>query len=395
MTEALPRADWSFPTKIRFGAGRIAELPEACRTLGMTRPLLVTDRGLAANPMIGAAIERNLAAGLPTALFSGLRPNPVAKDVTDGVAAFRAGGHDGVIAFGGGSSLDTGKAIAFMAVQRFPIGELTVASFQDFQAALPKIVTAGLPPVVSVATTSGTGSEIGRSAAIIDPATRTKKGLFHERMMPGICIADPELTIGLPPALTAAVGMDALSHNLEAYCCPFYHPIAEGCGLRGMALVKEWLPRAVADGRDPMARSGMMTASLAGATAFQKGVGGLHALSHPLSSVHDIHHGLGNAVLMPYVLAFNQNAIADKLTALARYLDLPRPSPGAVIDWVLRLREEIGIPHTLGAIGITAADADALAPMAAVDIVAGENPIPFTAADARRIYAAALEGTVG
>ncbi|MSP82423.1 MAG: iron-containing alcohol dehydrogenase [Alphaproteobacteria bacterium] len=394
MTDALPRADWSFPTRIRFGVGRIAELPEACRALGMTRPLLVTDPGLAKLPMIAAAVARNVAARLPTALFSGLRPNPLAEDVTRGAAAFKAGGHDGVIAFGGGSSLDTGKAIAFMAVQRYGIEELTVASFQDFQAALPKIVTAGLAPVVSVATTSGTGSEIGRSAAIIDPATRTKKGLFHERMMPGICIADPELTAGLSPALTAAVGMDALSHSLEAYCCPFYHPIAEGAALHGMALVKEWLPRAVADGRDLMARSQMMTASLAGATAFQKGVGGLHALSHPLSSVHDVHHGFGNAVLMPYMLAFNRKAIADKLTALARYLDLPRPSPKAVIDWVLRLREQIGIPHTLGALGITAEHADVLAPMAALDIVAGENPVPFTAKDARRIYARALAGRV-
>jgi hypothetical protein len=394
MTDALPRADWSFPTRIRFGVGRVAELPEACRALGMARPLLVTDRGLAALPVVEEVVRRVEAAGLPLAVFSGVRPNPVFRDVIDGVAAFKAGGHDGVIAMGGGSSLDSGKAIAFMSVQRYPLSELTVASFQDFQAALPKIVTVGLPPVVSVATTSGTGSEIGRSSAIIDECTRTKKGLFHERMMPAICIADPGLTVGLSPAQTAAVGMDALSHNLEAYYCPFYHPLAEGCALRGMALVKEWLPRAVADGRDPMARSQMMAASLAGATAFQKGVGGIHALSHPLSSVLDIHHGLANAVLMPYLIAFNAPAIEDKLAALARYLGLPRPSSRAVIDWVLDLRERIGIPHTLDGLGVTEAHVETFAPMSVKDIVAGENPVPFTVEDARAIYAKALTGRV-
>ncbi len=393
MSDALPRADWSFPTRIRFGAGRVAELPEACRGLGMRRPLLVTDEGLARHPMIAEAIERNEASGLPTGLFARVRPNPLAGNVTDGLGVFRAGGHDGVIAFGGGSSLDSGKAIAFMSVQREPIEALTVASFAEFQAVQGKIVTGGLPPVVSVATTSGTGSEIGRSAALIDEATRTKKGLFHERMMPGVAIADPALTVGLSPALTAAVGMDALSHNLEAYCCPFYHPIAEGAGLRGVALVKEWLPRAVADGADLMARSQMMTASLAGAVAFQKGVGGVHALSHPLSSVLGVHHGLGNAVLMPYVVAFNRPAVAEKLAALARYLGVGT-TPEAVIEWIVELRAEIGIPHTLDAIGVPEARVPEFAAMAERDVNAPENPLPITAAIAERLYRAAFAGEV-
>jgi len=390
----LPRADWAFPTAIRFGAGRIAELPAVCRGLGMRRPLLVTDRGLAANPMIAAAIAQNAAAGLPTGLFCGVRPNPVTGDVTDGLAAYRAGGHDGVIAFGGGSSLDSGKAIAFMVPQREPVEALTVASFQEFQAVQGKIVTDGLPPVVSVPTTAGTGSEIGRAAAIIDEASQTKKGLFHQRMMPAVCIADPALTAGLPPAVTAATGIDAFTHSLEAYYCPFYHPVAEGSALRGMALVKDWLVRACRDGADLEARSHMMTASLAGATAFQKGVGAIHSLSHPLSSVLGVHHGLANAVLMPYVVAFNRPAIEDKLAALARYLNLREATGRGFVAWLLELRAAVGIPHRLGALGVDEARVPALAAMAERDVTASENPVPFTAKDAERLYRAALQGEV-
>lgn len=388
------RADWAFPTQIRFGAGRVAELPAACGALGMTRPLLVTDQGLASHDMIADAVARNRAAGLPTAVFSGVRPNPVAANVTDGLAAYRAGGHDGVIAFGGGSSLDSGKAIAFMSAQRHPIEALTVANFQEFQEAQAKVVTDGLPPVVTVPTTSGTGSEIGRAAALIDETARIKKGLFHQRMMPAICIADPALTVGLTPALTAAVGMDAFVHNFEAYLCPFYHPFAEGVALAGIQLCDQWLARAVADGTDLMARSQMMAASLSGAVAFQKGLGAVHALSHPLSSVLGAHHGLGNAVMLPYVVAFNRPAIEGKLDVLARLLGLTDQGYTGVMDWILRLRAAIGIPHTADALGLTAALVPELAAMAARDLNAPENPRPFAEADAARIYRASLDGTI-
>ncbi|MGH6719952.1 MAG: iron-containing alcohol dehydrogenase [Alphaproteobacteria bacterium] len=394
MTDPLPRADWSFPTRIRFGAGRVVELPAACAELGLRRPLLVTDRGLANHPMIAEAIRRNAEAGVATGLFGGVRPNPFVADVTEGLAVYRAGGHDGVIAFGGGSSLDAGKAIAFMSAQRHPIEALTVANFQEFQDAQAKIVTAGLPPVITVPTTSGTGSEIGRAAALIDPAARVKKGLFHQRMMPALCLADPALTVGLPPALTAAVGMDAFVHNLEAYLCPLFHPFSEGAALAGIQLCRDWLPRAVADGHDLVARSHMMAASLAGAVAFQKGLGAVHALSHPLSSVLGAHHGLGNGVLLPYVLAFNRPAIEAKLAVLARLLDLPEPGYAGVVGWVLDLRRTIGVPHTADALGLTEAMVPELAVMAARDLNAPENPIPFDANDAERIYRDALGGRV-
>lgn len=395
MAEQPVRADWAFPTLIRFGMGRIAELPEACAGLSMKRPLLVTDQGLATHPMVADALARNRAAGLQTAVFSGVRPNPVAANVTDGLAAFRAGGHDGVIAMGGGSSLDSGKAIAFMSAQRHPIEALTVANFQEFQEAQAKVISDGLPPVVTVPTTSGTGSEIGRAAALIDEAARIKKGLFHQRMMPAVCIADPALTFGLSPALTAAVGMDAFVHNFEAFFCPFYHPFSEGAALSGILLCKEWLPRAVADGADAMARSHMMAASLSGAVAFQKGLGAVHALSHPLSSVLGAHHGLANAILLPYVIAFNRPAIEDKLAVLARLLGLAKPGYAGVIDWILDLRARIGIPPSPAALGLTEALVPELAAMAARDLNAPENPRPLAVADAERLYRAALQGDVG
>ena len=391
---ALPKADWAFPTQVRFGVGRIAELPATCQALGMRRPLLVTDQGLAGHAMIADAVARNAAAGLTTAVFSGVRPNPVASNVTQGLAAYRAGGHDGVIAFGGGSSLDSGKAIAFMTAQRHPIEALTVASFVEFQEAQAKVVTDGLPPVVTVPTTSGTGSEIGRAAALIDETARIKKGLFHQRMMPAVCIADPALTVGLTPALTAAVGMDAFVHNFEAYFCPFYHPFAEGVALAGLQLCDAWLARAVADGTDLMARSQMMAASLSGAVAFQKGLGAVHALSHPVSSVLGAHHGLGNAVMLPYVVAFNRPAIEGKLAVLARLLGLGKPGYAGVMDWILALRARIGVPHTADTLGLTEASVPELAAMAARDLNAPENPRPIKEADAARLYSAALTGTV-
>ncbi|MBT3171249.1 MAG: iron-containing alcohol dehydrogenase, partial [Rhodospirillaceae bacterium] len=290
------------------------------------------------------------------------------------------------------SSLDVGKAVALMAVQKYPLRELTIASFQDFSEVQSKLVTHGLPPVITVPTTSGTGSELGRASAIIDEQSQTKKGLFHPVMMPQICLADPELTLSLPPAVTAAVGFDALSHSLEAYCCAFPHPFADGVALQGMALVNGALVAAYRDGSDLGARARMMMASLAGGTAFQKGVGAVHALSHPLSSRHGIHHGLANAVLMPYVLAFNMPVIEAKLAALARYLDLAAPSGQAIIDWLVDLRAECDIPHRLAGLGIAETDIDTLAPLAAADITAVENPVAVDEDDMAALYRAALAG---
>ncbi|MBT5038616.1 MAG: iron-containing alcohol dehydrogenase [Rhodospirillaceae bacterium] len=388
----IPHADWAFPTEIRFGPGRVRELPELCRELGVVKPLLVTDSGIAALPMTAAILNSCQADGLSIALFSDVQPNPVERNVIDGVSAYQAGGHDGVIALGGGSSLDVGKAVALMAVQKYPLRELTIASFQDFSEIQSKLVTHGLPPVITVPTTSGTGSELGRASAIIDEQSQTKKGLFHPVMMPQICLADPELTLSLPPAVTAAVGFDALSHSLEAYCCAFPHPFADGVALQGMALVNGALVAAYRDGSDLGARARMMMASLAGGTAFQKGVGAVHALSHPLSSRHGIHHGLANAVLMPYVLAFNMPVIEAKLAALARYLDLAAPSGQAIIDWLVDLRAECDIPHRLAGLGIAETDIDTLAPLAAADITAVENPVAVDEDDMAALYRAALAG---
>lgn len=381
------RGNWNYPTPIRFGPGRVSELPEACRELGMQRPLLITDAALAALPMVSAALERCRGAGLDCGLYSEVQGNPVEANVSGGVAAYRAGAHDGVIAFGGGSGLDAAKAVALMVGQTRPIWD-----FEDRADWWTRADAGAIAPIVAVPTTSGTGSEVGRASVITDLRAQTKKIIFHPRMLPSRVILDPELTIGLPPALTAAVGMDALSHNLEAYCSPVYHPLAQGIALEGMRLIHDWLPRAVADGSDLEARAHMQVASTMGATAFQKGLGAMHSLSHPCGAVLNTHHGLTNAVVMPYVLLFNRPAIEDKLSALARYLNLPQPSFRAVLDWVLALRQTIGIPHTLAELGVTEHHIEQLAPMAEVDPSAGTNPLPVTAAAMAELYRRAIAG---
>ena len=381
------RGNWNYPTPIRFGAGRIAELPDACRELGMTRPLLVTDPGLAALPMLERIADLLDQAGLGKAVFSDVQGNPVEANVTAGVAAFRQGNHDGVVALGGGSALDAGKAIALMAGQSRPLFD-----FEDREDWYTRVDEQGMAPVVAVPTTSGTGSEVGRASVITDERDHTKKIIFHPRMLPARVILDPELTTGLPAPLTAAVGMDALSHNLEAFCSPLYHPLAQGIALEGMRLIQQWLPRAVADGTDIEARAHMQVASTMGATAFQKGLGAMHALSHPCGAVLNTHHGLTNAVVMPYVLAFNRPTIEDKLTDLARYLDLANPSFDAVQNWVLELRRTVAIPHTLAEIGVSAEYAHRLAPMAQADPSAGTNPVKLTAENCEKLYENAISG---
>ena len=385
-----PIGNWSFPAPIRFGAGRVSELPRACLELGIRRPLLVTDPGLAGLPMVSDAVASCTQAGLACAVFSEVRPNPVEANVHEGVRALRDGDHDGIIAFGGGSALDTGKAIGFMAAQSRPIWD-----FEDREDWWTRAKEDGLAPVVAVPTTSGTGSETGRASVITDArAEHTKRIIFHPRMMPGRVILDPELTVGLPAHLTAAVGMDALSHSLEAYSSPVFHPLAQGIALEAMRLVRDALPVAVKNPSDLAARSRMQVAAAMGSTAFQKGLGAMHALSHPCSSLLDTHHGLTNAVVMPYVLVFNRPAIETRMAALARYLDLPDPSFPGVLDWILALREEIGIPHTLRDIGVDASFAGRMAPMAAVDPSAATNPVPLDTGALERLYLRAIDGVL-
>src|SRR5581483_844302 len=333
------RANWSYPTAVRFGPGRIVELPEALKAAGIVHPLFVTDPGLVNLPIVIRALDILKRAGVPVAVFSKVDGNPTLQNLDDGLVAYRGGGHDGVIAFGGGSGMDIGKLVAFMSGQK-----RSVFDFEDREDWWTRADPKGIAPVVAVPTTAGTGSEVGRAAAVTDPADHTKKIIFHPLMLPKVVIADPELTFDLPAKVTAWTGMDALSHNLEAWCSPFFHPIGEGIALEGMRLIKEWLPVAVRDGRNVEARAFMLAASSMGAAAFQKGLGGMHAMSHPCSSLRGTHHGLTNAVVMPYILEHNRFAIDGRLAALARYLNLPGHSPQSVIEWILQLRATIGIP---------------------------------------------------
>jgi alcohol dehydrogenase class IV len=381
------KGNWNYPTAIRFGAGRIRELPDACRTLNIARPLIVTDPGLAKLPMIAEAVRVFTGAGLTSAVYSDIQANPVEENVTRGVAVFRKGSHDGVIAFGGGSALDVGKAVALMAGQTRPIFE-----FEDREDWYTRVNVVGMAPVIAVPTTAGTGSEVGRASVITDVANHTKKIIFHPRMMPSIVIEDPELTVGLPPQVTAATGMDALSHCLEAYCAPFYHPLAEGIAVEGMRLIKEWLPVAVRDGRNLEARSHMLIASSMGATAFQKGLGAMHSLSHPCGANLNTHHGLTNAVVMPYVLSWNRKAIDEKLGRLAAYLGLKNQSFEGVLDWVLDLRRTIGIPNTLADIGVRTEHAAAFAPQAFADPSTGGNPLPVDTKQFEQLYLNCIRG---
>lgn len=379
--------NWNYPTTVRFGPGRIRELAEVCKSLGMTKPLLVTDPGLAALPMIKDAIAANEAAGLATGLFSDVKPNPVGKNVDDGVCVYKEGGHDGVIAWGGGSGVDAAKAIALMVGQSGPIWD-----FEDVGDNWLRVNAAGVAPIVAVPTTSGTGSEVGRASVIANEETHTKKVIFHPTMMPGVVICDPELVTGLPAHLTAYTGMDALVHCFEAYCAPGYHPMAEGIALEGMRLIKDWLPAAVKDGSNIEARAHMMSAAAMGATAFQKGLGAVHSLSHPVGAVYDTHHGLTNAVFMPYVMNFNRKAIEDRMVVLARFLDLPGAGFSGVMDWVMDLRTTFQIAHTPVELGVEESRLQELSEMAAVDPTAGGNPIPVGAADMRAMYDAAMAG---
>ena len=385
---SAPTANWSYPTAIRFGAGRIAELADACRTAGIERPLLVTDAGLAKFPITARTMSLLKEAGLPAAMFADVQPNPVESNIEAGVAAFRSGGHDGVVAFGGGSGLDTGKVIAFMAAQSRPLWD-----FEDIGDWWRRANADKIAPVVAVPTTAGTGSEVGRAGVITQEATNTKKVIFHPKMMPKVVICDPELTVGMPPAITMGTGMDALAHCLEAYCAPSYHPMAEGIAVEGMRLTFTNLPKAVANGNDLEARAHMMSVAAMGATAFQKGLGAIHALSHPVGALYHTHHGTTNGVFMPYVLVFNRPAIESKIERLAGFLEIDGGFDGFLAA-VLDLRKKTGVPHDLKGLGVDGGRVDTIVEMSLVDPTAGGNPVPLTKEGSRKLFEAALKGDV-
>ncbi|MGY6535749.1 MAG: iron-containing alcohol dehydrogenase [Pararhodobacter sp.] len=381
---SLPSANWSYPTAVKFGAGRVAELAEHCRAAGITRPLLVTDRGLAGLPITARALDILYAAGLGRAVFAEVDPNPTEANMEAGLSAYRAGGHDGVIGFGGGSALDLAKMIALMVDQPVPVWEL-----EDISDWWTRANPATIAPIVAVPTTAGTGSEMGRAGVLTDSRTHRKVIVFHPRLMPAVTICDPELTVGMPPFITAGTGMDALAHCLEAFCSPHYHPMSQGIALEGMRLVFENLPKVWADPNDLVARGHMMSAAAMGAVAFQKGLGAIHAISHPVGALYNTHHGTTNAVVMPMVLDFNRSAIERRLTQAAGYLGLAGGFDGFRAA-VMELRALLDIPPGLAAMGVQADAVDRLAEAALADPSCGGNPVALTRENLRDLIAACL-----
>jgi len=376
--------NWTYPTAVRFGAGRISEIADACTAAGMSRPLLVTDRGLATMDITRKTLEHMDAAGLGHAMFSEVDPNPNERNVAAGLDVLRAGGFDGVIAFGGGSGLDLAKVLAFMAGQRRSLWD-----FEDIGDWWTRADADAILPIVAVPTTAGTGSEVGRAGVITNSETHEKKIIFHPRMLPAVVICDPELTVGMPPAITAGTGLDAFAHCVEAFCSPHYHPMSQGIALEGMRLVKDYLPRAYADGADIEARAHMMSAAAMGSTAFQKGLGAIHALSHPIGAHHHTHHGTTNAVCMPAVLQFNRPAAEGVLTDAANYLGIAGGFDGfaAFVD---QLNASLGIPRTLTELGVQTPDLDVLTRSALSDPSVGGNPVGMTYENTRALFEACL-----
>ena len=380
--------NWNYPTAMRVGTGRVSEIAELCKQYHVSAPLLVTDPGVAALPMVDQIVTICGDAGLAIEVFSEVKPNPTGENVNNGIAAYQAGNHDGVIALGGGSGLDAGKAVAVGTGQPCTIWDL-----EDIGDNWTRANASKIPPIIAIPTTAGTGSEVGRASVIVKEDEHRKVIVFHPNMCPDCVILDPELTTGLPAMLTAATGMDALSHNLEAFCSPLFHPMAEGIAVEGIRLIKEYLPTAVKNGSDMEARTQMLVASSMGATAFQRGLGAMHALAHPLGAVYDAHHGTLNAILMPYVLVANRGVIEEPITRLSRYLGL---SAGfdSFLQWVMDIRQEINIPNTLTEINIDDTRADEIGEMAVADPSAGTNPISFDAQAYSQIAVNAVNGVL-
>ncbi|TRW96509.1 iron-containing alcohol dehydrogenase [Paracoccus sp. M683] len=383
-----PRANWSYPTAVKFGAGRISELADQCKAVGMKRPLLVTDRALASLPITAQALDILDDAGLGRAVFAEVDPNPNEGNMQAGLAAYRAGGHDGVVCFGGGSALDLGKMIALMVDQPVSVWDL-----EDIGDWWTRANPDTIAPIIAVPTTAGTGSEVGRAGVLTNSQTHKKKIIFHPKLLPAVTICDPELTVGMPRAITAGTGMDAFAHCLEAYSSPHYHPMSQGIALEGMRLVLENLPRAYATPDDIEARANMMAAAAMGAVAFQKGLGAIHSLSHPVGAVYGTHHGTTNAVVMPMVLDFNRPAIRNQITRAANYLGIKGGFAG-FRGRVLELRAELGIPGNLAEMGVEESRLDELTEMALEDPSCGGNPVKMTAKNTRALFQAAMSDAV-
>ena len=386
----MQKYNWNYPTTMWVGENRINDLGSACKNLNIKKPLLVTDSGLAKSDIIKNALSILKKDEILVELYSDVVGNPTGTNVNEGVQCFKKFNCDGVIAFGGGSGLDVGKAIAFMSGQTLSIWE-----FEDVGDNWTKADSEKIAPIIAVPTTAGTGSETGRASVILNEDTGVKNIIFHPKFLPSIVILDPVLTLGLPAKITAATGMDALAHNLEAFCAPGFHPMADGIALEGMRLINKWLIEAVNNGSNIEARMNMLTAASMGSTAFQKGLGAIHSLSHPVNALNNIHHGLSNAIFMPYVLTFNKDVIEDKIIKVCDYLELKDKSFNGFINWVLDLRKKLNMPHKLSEV-IQESDfeLDRLSKMALADPSTGGNPKKLTEADMKSMYQHSMSGTL-
>ena len=384
----MQKYNWNYPTTMWVGENRINDIAIACKSLGITKPLLVTDKGLVDSDIVKNTLSILKIQNINTKLYSNVVGNPTGKNVNEGVESFKKNNCNGVIAFGGGSGLDVGKAVAFMSGQTLPIWD-----FEDKGDNWTKANSDKIAPIIAVPTTAGTGSETGRASVILNEETGVKNIIFHPKFLPSIVILDPVLTIGLPPKLTAATGMDALAHNLEAYCAPNYHPMADGIALEGMKLINKWLLKAVNNGSNLEARMNMITAASMGSTAFQKGLGAIHSLSHPVNALNNVHHGLSNAIFMPYVLTFNKDVIEDKIIKICDYLEFKDRSFDGFINWILELRKKLNIPHKLSdVIDEKDFELDRLSKMALNDPSTGGNPKKLTEADMKLMYQHSMSG---
>ncbi len=386
----MQKYNWNYPTTMWVGENRIKDLGSACKNLNIKKPLLVTDNGLAKSNMVKNVLSNLKKEGFSIKLYSNVVGNPTGVNVNEGVEYFKKNNCDGVIAFGGGSGLDVGKAIAFMSGQTLPIW-----NFVDVGDNWTKANTEKIAPIVAVPTTAGTGSETGRASVILNEDTGVKNIIFHPKFLPSIVILDPVLTLELPAKITAATGMDALAHNLEAYCAKGFHPMADGIALEGMRLINRWLLEAVNNGSNIEARMNMLTAASMGSTSFQKGLGAIHSLSHPINALNNIHHGLSNAILMPYVLTYNKDVIKDKIIKICHYLELKDKSFDGFINWVLDLRKKLKIPHKLSeVIDKKDLNIDRLSKMALEDPSTGGNPKKLTVADMKIMYQHSMSGNL-
>ena len=384
----MPKFNWNYPTTMWVGENRIQDIGLACKTLNIKKPLLVTDSGLANSEIIKKTLQNLNNENFNTEIYSNVLGNPTGSNVYEGVIFYKKKNCDGVIAFGGGSGLDVGKAIAFMSGQTLPIWD-----FEDVGDNWTKANSDLIAPIVAVPTTAGTGSETGRASVILNEETGTKNIIFHPKFLPSIVILDPLLTVGLPPKITAATGMDALAHNLEAYCAPGFHPMADGIALEGMKLIDQWLLKAFKDGSNIEARMNMLTAASMGSTAFQKGLGAIHSLSHPVNAINNIHHGLSNAIFMPYVLTFNKVAIENKIIKVCEYLEIEEKSFDGFLNWILDLRKKLNIPHKLSeVIKEEDLELDRLSKMALNDPSTGGNPKKLTENDMKILYQHSMSG---